>query len=186
MKHTEKRFVKGLKKTAGILQDEQLVENVYRELWEAGFEPYDMAVQADETTLHKKLGPETDIDAENLIDKPNTPTKSPEMSEEYNMKLGIFIGILAYIGSMLSFLSKIKTHEIKDLFIYAIQGAALGILVGTLFVILAYKINQLKLRLQAQRGGVAFWIITPTREKIRTAKRILKKYHAKNIHCTTH
>ena len=164
----------------GLFLSPEDLQEAIRELEGTAFPRQDISVMGSRSDLMEVFGSKT-IDPHMAMDNADTPRQAPARPEEKTIGVSAMIGVPAYVGAMAAALSA------GAVAFPAVVGAAVigGLGGGVMGAILAKLFGDRDIRHyeeQIDRGGLLLWVRTPDRDREKTAVRIMRKFHALEVH----
>lgn len=169
-----------VRQVVGIFRDADKLQVALDKLGLAHFERRDISVLDSESKLKKELW-EKRGKLEGIKNSSQAPEAIHIAPEEFGVAAGAIIGITVLISVIIAFLIKgdITTPEPTATIIVSI---VIGIIIGGIITKILQKIRTEYLSNQLAKGGLIVWVNASDKHREKLARRILKKFGARNIH----
>ena len=166
----------------GVFHDPAQMQAAIDELQIHGFMRHEISVLAGEDTIHQKLG-HLYKRVKEAEDDPKAPRAVFISSEEISVAKAAAVAIPLFIAAV-SAAGVVVTSGglILDALIYAATAGTVGAGIGSMLATFIAKQRAEYLEKQIERGGILLWVHLRSPDMEKTAREILRKYSAEDVH----
>jgi hypothetical protein len=174
--------IKTVREAVGVFRDPDNLQEAFEDLQSHGFMQQELSVLAGESTIQEKLG-HLYKRVQKAEDDPQAPRTIFVPLENINIARGVAIGVPLFMAATTTAGVVVATGgAILDAIMYAATAGAIGAGIGSMLSTFIARHHARYLQEQIKRGGLLLWVNIRTPDMEKTAKKILLKHSAQDVH----